>query len=269
MVNMKYGNFLENILSVTSRIANRNFGKVFAVTREKNTNYVVTQTDLEIGQEIIAAIKSEFPSHNIIDEETGLIDNHSSYTWVIDPIDGTSNFANGVPTYGIMVGLLFNERPIAGGIALPYFQEIYLAEKDCGAFCSGQKIHVTEEKNLNNVLLAYCIDGHQEDPDFTEKETATMAKLILNVRNIRTSNSAFDAVMVARGAYGAMINQASNVWDCVPQQILIEEAGGIYTDYNGKVIDYTNITTRAKDNFTRCFGAPAIHEAVQAVIKGK
>jgi len=98
-----------------------------------------------LGKNLITKISQAFPEHNIIDEEVGVIDNNSNYTWVIDPIDGTSNFANGVPTYGIMLGLLENNIPIAGGIALPEFSEIYVAEKGTGAFCNGEKVQVSSE----------------------------------------------------------------------------------------------------------------------------
>lgn len=103
---MDYIKFIEEVLKPVSRIANRNFGEVEATTKPEDNNQVLTKTDIEIGNFLISKVKKTFPNHNIIDEEAGIIDNNSEYTWVIDPIDGTSNFANGVPAYGIMIGLL-------------------------------------------------------------------------------------------------------------------------------------------------------------------
>jgi myo-inositol-1(or 4)-monophosphatase len=101
-----YKDFILEVLNEVSAIALRSFGKVSGTTKATDNNQVLTETDIEIGNKIVAAIKAKYPDHNIIDEEAGVVDNASTYTWVVDPIDGTSNFANGVSAYGIMIGLL-------------------------------------------------------------------------------------------------------------------------------------------------------------------
>lgn len=264
---MKYSNFIRESLEEVAEIARANFGKVSVMVKEGDNNQVLTETDIAIGKKLIVKITQAFPEHNIIDEEAGVIDNDSKYTWVIDPIDGTSNFANGVPTYGIMLGLLENDIPIAGGIALPEFSEIYTAEKGEGAFCNGEKIEVSSEKELKNILLAYNIDGHSEDPEFTRKECALLAEIVLNVRNLRDSGSVFDLAMTTQGKYGAHLNRSSKVWDNVAQQIIIEEAGGVYTDFFGKTIDYSNILNDAQRNFTFCAASPEIHKQLIVTTK--
>ena len=235
--NMEYKDFIIDALKLATDIANRNIGKVAGVTKEGNNNQVLTETDVEIGKSIIEKIKNTYPDHNIIDEEAGVIDNGSQFTWVIDRIDGTSNFANGVPLYGTMIGLLESNVPIAGGISMPPFDEIYVAEKGFGAFCNDERIQVINETRLLSTLVAYTLDGHKETPNFTREETALMAEIILNIRNLRDSGSCFDAVMVAKGKFGGYLNRISKIWDNVAQQILIEEAGGIYTDFFGKPMD--------------------------------
>lgn len=264
----QYKRFISEILALTSNIALQNFGKVSGTTKPEDNNQVLTETDIEIGKTIVSAIRKQFPEHNIIDEESGVIDNGSQYTWVVDPIDGTSNFANGVPTYGIMVGLLDGATPIAGGISLPSFGQIYVATKGKGTFCNGRRVHVTNETKLLTLLVAYGIDGHQEEPQLTIDETSTLSKIILGIRNLRSSNSAFDACLVADGRYGAWLNQTSKIWDNVAQQIVIEEAGGVYTDFFGKSMDYTNPLTKVDNNFTLCAAAPALHAQLQQIIAG-
>ena len=258
--------FIADILKHTSEIALSRFGKVTGTTKEGDNNQVLTQTDLEIGQFIIAKIKEVYPDHNIIDEEAGVINNNSEYTWVIDPIDGTSNFASGVPLYGIMIGLLEEATPIAGGFALPTFDEIYAAEKGKGAQCNGNKIRVTSEIKLLSSLVAYQIDGHQENPQITKDECALLAQIVLNVRNVRNGGSCFDAAMVATGKYGAYLNRTSKIWDNVPEHILITEAGGVYTDFFGKPMDYSHPLTKVEDNFTFCAGSPVLHRQLQEII---
>lgn len=258
--------FITAVLSDAAVIANANFGKVSGTVKPEDNNQVLTDTDIEIGELIVSRIQDQYPEWSIIDEEAGVIDNGSIYTWVVDPIDGTSNFANGVHTYGVMIGLLKESVPVAGGIVLPYFDELYVAEKGKGTFCNGQKVMVSQESSLLNSLVAYGIDGHQEDPRLTVDETSTLARIILGIRNLRSSNSAYDAALVAKGKYGAWLNRTSKIWDNVAQQIIIEEAGGIYTDFFGNIMDYSNPLSKVNDNFTLCAASPGLHSQLQTII---
>ncbi len=266
---MEYQKFITQTLQAAAAIANENFDKVTSIsTKTGDNNQVLTETDLAIGKLIIQKIQELYPGYNIIDEEAGVIAKQSRYTWVVDPIDGTSNFANGLPTYGVMIGLLDREQPIAGGIALPAFNQIYVAEKGSGAFCNGQPIHVTDEKSLMSSLVAYGIDGHQEAPDKTLDEVAVLAKIILNIRNLRSTNSAYDMVHVADGKYGAFLNQTSKIWDNVAIQIIIEEAGGVVTDFLGQPMDFSKPLTKTWKNYTICAAAPELHKQLQMIIHG-
>ncbi len=261
-----YKDFILEVLNEVSAIALRSFGKVSGTTKATDNNQVLTETDIEIGNKIVAAIKAKYPDHNIIDEEAGVVDNASTYTWVVDPIDGTSNFANGIPTYGIMIGLLEGATPIAGGVALPGFDQMYIAAKGGGAFCNGTPVHVTAESDLTKTLVAYGIDGHQENPQITADETALLSDIILGIRNLRSSNSAYDFMLVADGRYGGYLNRTSKIWDNVAPQIIIEEAGGVFTDFFGEPIDYTNPLSRVDENFTMCAAPPALHECLLQII---
>lgn len=263
---MTYSKFIKQSLTAAADIARAKFGKVEHTVKTGDNNQVLTEADIAIGQLLLSRIQTEFPKHNIIDEEAGVIDQGSRYTWVVDPIDGTSNFAAGLPHYGIMIGLLDGATPVAGGIALPSFNEIYVTEKGQGAWCGDQQIHVTDEPRLSNMLVAYGIDGHQEQPDLTRQEVKILGEIVLNIRNLRVSNSVYDIIQVAAGKYGAFLNQTSKIWDNVAPQILIEEAGGIYTDFWGKPMDYSAPTTRADQNFTCCMAAPKLHQQLQSII---
>lgn len=261
-----YQVFLARTLEAASEIAHRNFDKVTGATKAGDNNQVLTETDLEIGAYIVGQMREQFPEHNVIDEEAGVVDNASDYTWVVDPIDGTSNFAAGVPTYAIMIGLLHRDVPVAGGIALPEQGEIYIAEKGSGATRNEERIAVSGEVELLRTLVAYGIDGHQEVPEKTHDEMAILEKLILNIRNLRSSNSAFDMMMVAHGGYGGFLNQTSKIWDNVAPHIMIEEAGGVYTDFFGGQIDYSDALRRADENFTCCAAPPKLHARLQELI---
>lgn len=258
--------FVSDLLEKAAKIAQENFGRVSSVVKANDNNQVLTKTDLEIGKLIVSTLTQKYPDHNIIDEEAGIINHQSKYTWVVDPIDGTSNFANSIPTYGIMIGLLENDSPIFGAVSLPEFGEVYTAAKGQGAFCNGQPISVSRDQKLINALVAYGIDGHQENPQSTKDECDLLGKIILNIRNLRASNSVFDHMMVANGKYGAYLNQTSKIWDNVAPQIIIEEAGGIYTDFFGQKIDYSNPLEKTEQNFTMCAAAPVLHQELQKII---
>lgn len=261
-----YDVFLKSNLEKASDIARKNFGNAAGVRKSEDQNQVLTQTDITIGELLISSIEKEYPSYNIIDEEKGVIDKGSEYSWVIDPIDGTSNFAAGIPMYGIYIGLLKTDRPIAGAIALPSFSAIYTAQIGQGAWCGKKRINVTNQEDLSLLLIAYGIDGFPEGNEKNISQCLLLANIIPFVRNIRMSNSAYDGAMVAQGNYGAWICSSSKVWDNVALQCIIEEAGGVYTDIQGKPISYASVLTDIDKNFTYCTGAPKVHKKLQEII---
>ncbi|EFH84115.1 inositol monophosphatase family protein [Ktedonobacter racemifer] len=263
---MDYQLFLMKTLADASQIARDHFGSVTSATKDGDTSQVVTEADIEIGRMISEEIKRTYPTHNILDEETGIVDKHSPYTWVIDPIDGTSNFAQASPLYGCMLGLLKDHEPVAGGFALPAFHEIYTAERGKGAHCNQQRVRVQDQKELLSALVAYGVEGHQEDPNRTRKECELLAEIILACRGVQTSSSVFDAAMVVKGVYGGFLYQNCKIWDNVAQQILLEEAGALYTDFFGQQIDYRHPLTKATEMFSFCAAPPALHDQLQQII---
>lgn len=266
---MDYREFLTHELKAAGQLSLQFFGKVSGVVKSNDSNQVLTEADMAIGAQLIEAIKKEYPGYNIIDEEAGVIDNGSRYTWVIDPIEATSNFAAGLPEYGIMVGLLDNAMPIAGGVIAPALDRLYLAEKGKGATRNGEPIHVTAEENLLNTLMAYGIDSHRDDSERTYEECRILADIVLSVRNMRNSGcEAIDPMYVAEGRYGGRINQTSKIWDNVAPQIIAEEAGALWTAPDGSPLDYSNPLTRAEQNFAYCTASPVLHSKLVAILRG-
>lgn len=266
---MNYLTFLERELRAAGRTAEHYFGNVSASVKPGDSNQVLTEADLAIGKQLVAAIEKAYPEHNIIDEEAGVIDRGSAHTWVIDPIEATSNFAAGLPQYGIMVGLLERGTPIAGGIIAPAFEKLYLAQKGQGATCNGRPIRVTAEDKLINTLVSYGIDGHQEEPERTRAECEALARVVLAVRNIRNSGcEALDPMYVAEGRYGGRINLTSKIWDNVAPQVIVEAAGGLWTAADGTEIDYREPLSRAQQNFTFCTASPLLHPQLLAAFRG-
>jgi myo-inositol-1(or 4)-monophosphatase len=257
--------FVVGVLRQASGVARRHFGRAEATVKTHDRNQVLTEADLEIAGLVAGAIDGRFSDHNRIDEELGPVDRGSAHTWVVDPIDGTSNFTVGIPLYGVMIGLLDGGRPRACGIALPEFDAFYYAERGAGAWCNGRRLSV-KEYAIGDALVAYGIDGHADDARRTRHECMTLAEIAVAVRNVRSSNSAYDAVMLAEGRYAAWMVQTSRIWDSVAPQLLIEEAGGRFTRFDGGEVSYDRPLSRVSDNFTICAAAPGVHGELQAII---
>lgn len=267
---MSFLPFISDQLQQSAQIATSYFGKVSGTTKAGDNNQVLTKADIAIGIHLVQAIQQVYPNHNIIDEEAGGIDNGSNFTWVIDPIEATSNFAAGLPQYGIMLGLLKDDRPIAGGVIAPAYGKLYLAEAGGGATCNDQPITVIRETNLLNMLVSFGVDGHQNDPERTHREAQVIADVVLSIRNLRNSGcEATDTMYVAEGRFGGRIVASSRIWDNVAPQIICQEAGALWTDTNGHPIDYTNPFNDLERNFTFCTANPALHKQLIATVDGR
>ena len=263
---MIYQNFLTQTLQGAAKIASEMFGKT--TNRQKSDTSVVTEADLKIGKFLISEIQKNYPSYNIIDEETGVIDRGSEYTWVIDPIDGTINFADGIPLYGIMMGLLKGDEPYAGGIILPFFNEIYTAEKGQGTYRNGQKVEIIDRKDFSMVSVAFGIARFGSNIQEMEKQARWMARIAQEFYTVRNSGSVYDLAAVLRGSAGANLYNGAKIWDILPEHILVTEAGGVSTDLEGKAFDFSECLRKAaeKHHYTSCSGAPRVHKKIQEII---
>ena len=114
--------------------------------------------------------------------------------------------------------------------------------------------------------MAYGIDGHQEQPQLTHDEAKVLGHIILQIRNLRSSGSTFDPMMVARGSYGGCLVKTSKIWDNVALQVILEEAGAVYTNFQGEPMDYSQPLTKVDQNYTFCTAPAALHQQLQAII---
>ncbi len=241
------------------------FGKIESFKVKESQSSIVTQADLESERRVVDCILQHFPDHNVIAEETGFRWNGSEYTWIVDPLDGTSNFAAGIPWFGVLVAVLRNFEPVAAGMYLPCYDQVYLAAKGEGATRNGQPVRVSPEMSLKNVLLAYSLDY---SPDFakTEAETRIIGEVVRNVRNLRATNSAVDFCYVADGRLGGCVNQTTSLWDIAAPWLVIREAGGVCTDLRGQEIDFRVDAATYGRNFTIIAANPVLHVKLKELI---
>lgn len=196
-----------------------------------------TKADLESESKIIKIIKKNFPTHNIIAEESGTIDNGSEYSWAIDPIDGTIPFVDGLPYFAVSVGLLKNNQPFIGVINMVVSGDLYWAEEGKGAFKNGKPINVSEESALDQSTIALEW-GHTDRLMRIDKHLRPIVEKVRYAYMF--GSSVYECVLVAQGTIEGTFVRA-NIWDLAAGAILIKEAGGELSDQQGKDVDYSSV----------------------------
>ena len=222
---------LFRILREAGQVQKESFRKTHSIDIKESISSVVTEVDLRCDQIISDAIRREFPTHNILTEESGLTDHGSRFTWVIDPLDGTSNFAAGIPWFGVLIAFFENDLPILAGAYLPMHDLLYFAESGKGASLNGISLKI-EHAVLRDSLVGFAID-YTEDVGFLNCGMNLYQLLIMNARNVRCTNSLVDLMMVADGSMGGSINMCTKIWDIAAPWLIIRESGGTMRDvYN-------------------------------------
>ncbi|MDA2935927.1 inositol monophosphatase [Patescibacteria group bacterium AH-259-L05] len=224
-------------LKIAGKISMKYFGKIDTVKTKENHSDIVTQADLEADKAIIKTITEHFPNHSIISEETGFINPGSDYIWLVDSIDGTSGYAAGTPYFGTIIGVLQNYQPVMAGMYLPFYHDLYFAERNKGAYCNGKKISVTAETNLKNVLVAHSLNFSKTKAHI-QRDINIIKQVILNARAHRATNCLIDYCYTADGRFGAVIQQSNHIWEAPAHYLLIKEAGGIATEINGRPLNF-------------------------------
>ncbi len=211
------------------------FGKEANVRRKGDASNIVTDADLAAERWLVERIRTRFPSHSILAEETGYSPQKSDYTWVIDPLDGTSNFAAGLPWFGVQMAILHKASPIMASMYLPVTDTLYFAAKGQGAYRNERRVQVTGETDLQNVLCAVGLDASASERE-GRKQAKLLHRVATGVRNIRATNCLLDFCYTIDGRLGGCINFNTRIWDIAPASLMLPEAGGRLSDLNGKEI---------------------------------
>jgi myo-inositol-1(or 4)-monophosphatase len=227
-------NVLEKICDKVSKVIIRDFGEVEKLqVSKKGPGDFVTKTDKKVEKIIIEELEKARPKYGFIAEESGERKNESEFNWVIDPIDGTSNFMHGIPHFAISIALEKNGEVISGIVCDPIKNETFYAEKGRGAYLNNRRIRVSSRKSLDEVIGLYgCppmikIDGNKFF-DQIKKASSQIHKL----RNY--GSAALDFAYVAAGRADFAWYDHLNYWDYAAGKIILLEAGGTITDFAGK-----------------------------------
>ncbi len=191
-----------------------------------NDSDVVTIADKESEAAILNYIHSHFPDHGIISEESGRDHEEKEWRWVIDPLDGTTNFANGLPPFCVSIALEYNKEAVIGVVYAPYLQECFYAAKGAGAWLNGDPIHCSDKTEMSKAVVATGMPYDRNDnPDNNLAEISRMAFRVRGIR--RMGSAAIDLCYTAAGYFDAYWELNLNRWDVAAGQLIASEAGAI------------------------------------------
>ena len=231
---------LESLTQKASNIS-RDVGKYILSERKqfnpsnfktKGRNDFLTHVDKTAEEELIRALNKIFPEAGVIAEESGK-NEKEKYNWIIDPLDGTTNFIHGIPTFCVSIALQEDDKVILGVVYEINADECFFAWKGRGAFLNGSPISVTSTKELSDAMLATGFP--YTNFDFMDAYMKTFSNLVKNSRGMRRLGSAAaDMVYVACGRFDGFFEYGLNPWDVAAGALIVNEAGGSVTDFSGK-----------------------------------
>jgi myo-inositol-1(or 4)-monophosphatase len=249
-------NTLINALNFAGQIQREKFRKSLTVSIKESASSILTEVDLACEKVIFDTIRNSFPGHNLLGEESGLINNHSNYTWVVDPLDGTSNFAAGLPWFGILIAVFDKSVPVMAGSLIPLENSMCYAALSEGTWISGERIHITDQK-LTSSLIAFSMDYTDDEPLLANGMTI-YRHLLKNARNVRSTNSLLDFQFVVEGKLGGCINLFTKIWDIAASYLFLKEAGGMLVGLDGKEVEFDLNESGTIRTYPVAAGSPGI-----------
>lgn len=236
-----------------------NVGKVRTIERKlgQETN-LVTEVDRASEALIKERIRAKYPGHAILGEESGGTLSGAETVWIIDPLDGTTNFTHGLPIYGVSIGVQHRGELVAGVVYDPSQEELFSAEKGSGAFLNGQPLRVSGQSSIGESLLVTGFPYNIRENPFNAVEHFT-AFLMQAQAVRRLGSAALDLCYVAAGRFDGFWEVALNSWDMAAGMLCVREAGGLVTNFRGKEMKVSGRDLLATNG--------KIHEAMMAVLK--
>jgi myo-inositol-1(or 4)-monophosphatase len=236
------------------------FNQSYKISNKEGINNLVTEADYASEKAIIGVIRSTFPDHYILSEEAGEIIRDSNYKWIIDPIDGTVNFAHGIPLNCVSIGIEHNGQIVMAAVYNPHLHELFFAEKGKGATLNDKIIRVSEQdQTINACLVTGFPYTYLNMPNGPLEIFERFVRKGVPVR--RLGSAAIDLCWVACGRFDGFYEHKLEAWDSAAGYLIVEEAGGKVTDHDGNkfsVYQHKVLATNGK-----------IHEEMVEVINNR
>ena len=210
----------------------RFFQQSFTVSNKEGVNNLVTEADHASEKAILSVIKRDFPDHQILAEESGALSQNSEFKWVIDPIDGTVNFAQGIPLNCVSIGIEHKGVIVMAAVYNPHLNEFFFAEKGKGATLNDKPIRVSQKSvTLHSCLVTGFPYTYINEPNGPLEVFERFVRRGVPVR--RLGSAAIDLCWVACGRFDGFFEQKLEPWDSAAGFLIVEEAGGRVTDFKG------------------------------------
>ena len=223
----------------------------------KGEHDLVTEADRASERLVVDRLRSYFPSHAVVAEEGGGHESSSEYTWYVDPLDGTTNFAHGFPVFNVTIALERAGEMICGVVFDPTRQEMFTAERGGGAYLNNRRIRVTKTGELESCLVATGFPSRRRHLNINVHFYHQLAMMTHGVR--RAGAAALDLAYVACGRLDAFWEFELNPWDMAAGLLLVTEAGGRYTDMFGDPHDLRGPNLLASNG--------AVHDEILTVFR--
>lgn len=235
MINKNIINQALKLAILASKQAGQKLKKIYLQSEKINTvlkskHQVVTKADQVAENVIINKIKKKFPNHSILSEEMGAINSGKDYLWIIDPLDGTTNFVIKNPLFSTTLALVYKKQVVLGVIYAPILTEFYVTILGQGSFYNQKKIKVSKLKQINRGFHTYCYGSSKNK--YSELAISYYQTMFKQGNEIRQLGSAtLEFARVARGITESIVIPGANAWDVAAGSLLVKEAGGKVTDF--------------------------------------
>jgi myo-inositol-1(or 4)-monophosphatase len=229
--NMTERELMESLARRAGDTLMKHFRQDWALLKERSSaKEAATKYDKEVDTLIVEEIKRHYPRHSLLTEETGFAQGDPDWLWIVDSLDGTGNFANFNPFFSVCLALMHQNELLLGAIYAPAIDEFYFAEKGQGAYLNEARIQVSDVSDLGRSYIFYC-EGGDRDRERTGK---LLHKVYPRVTDIRKLGSAgLETAWVAAGKGEAYFTTRIEPWDIAPGVLLVQEAGGEVSDFQG------------------------------------
>lgn len=227
-----FDRFIQDAVRRAGTTIRKNYGVVTTGKQKTNPHDIVTAADFESEEILISAIRKKFPYHTILSEESGELKGKSNFTWIIDPLDGTNNFARQVPLFGVIVAFAEGDDITHGAIYDPLHDEFYYARRGHGATCNGQPISVSREHTLEEMVLSVSNVRWRSSLEQFAHWRSLFALYTTYYKSYGSTAQTFMAV--SSGKIDAYIIGGAYPWDIAAGFLLVKEAGGKMTHIDGR-----------------------------------
>jgi len=209
----------------------KHFRQDWALLKKRGTaKEVATRYDKEVDRLIVEEIKRHYPRHSLLTEESGFLRGDPDWLWIVDSLDGTGNFADFNPFFAVCIALMHQSELLLGAIYAPAIDEFYFAEKGKGAYLNGAKLQVSDVSDLSQSYILYC-EGGDKDRGRTGELLQKVYPLVTDIRKL--GSAGLETAWVAASKGDAYFSTKIEPWDVAPGVLLVREAGGKVSDFQG------------------------------------